>query len=110
MTHFLPHLQEKYHIMYAEMPKVWASALLVRNDSESDRMPVTSSKLQLELEQRVHVRTGRQIRNLSIELTPGSVVLRGQTTTYYAKQLAQHGVRDLLPQVNLENAITVVAN
>ena len=71
-------------------------------------MAAASSKLKSELEQRVHVRTGRQIRNLSVELAPGCVVLRGQATTYYAKQLAQHGVRDLLPQVRLENAIMVV--
>jgi len=73
-------------------------------------MAVFSPHLRSELERRVHDRTGRRIRNLSIELAPGCVVLRGQTTTYYAKQLAQHGVRDLLPQVELENAITVTGN
>jgi hypothetical protein len=63
--------------------------------------------LQHELERRVHDRTGRRIRNLAIELGAGHVVLRGLATTYYAKQLAQHGIRDLLPQIRLENAIVV---
>jgi hypothetical protein len=33
--------------------------------------------------------------------------VRGRTRSYYVKQLAQHGVRDLLPDVHLENAIRV---
>jgi hypothetical protein len=33
-----------------------------------------------------------------------------QSATYYLKQLAQHGVRDLFPQICLENAIVVDAN
>src|SRR5262249_10964473 len=79
-------------------------------DSEHSCMAVPSSKLKSQLEQQVQVRTGRRIRNLSVELEPGCVVLRGQATSYYAKQLAQHGVRDLLPQIRLENAITVMEN
>lgn len=73
-----------------------------------DGMRASSLPLTGELETHVQVRTGRRIRNLRIELSAESVVLRGQTTTYYAKQLAQHGVRDLLPHVRLENAIVVV--
>ena len=63
--------------------------------------------LQHELEHRVQARTGRRVRNLAIELRPERVILRGRTSTYHVKQLAQHGIRDLLPHVNLENAITV---
>jgi hypothetical protein len=70
-------------------------------------MVQNSSRLQDELESRVQARTGRRIRNLAIELRPERVVLRGRTSTYYAKQLAQHGIRDLLPHICLENAITV---
>jgi hypothetical protein len=65
------------------------------------------SYLQDELESRVRARTGYRIRNLAVELRPDGIVLRGLTSTYYAKQLAQHGIRDLLPHVYLENAITV---
>jgi hypothetical protein len=66
-----------------------------------------SSQLQYELERHVQARTGRRVRNLAIELFPEGVILRGRANTYYVKQLAQHGVQDLLPQVRLENAIVV---
>jgi hypothetical protein len=62
---------------------------------------------QHELEHQVQVRTGRRVRNLAIEVRPGCVVLRGRASTYYVKQLAQQGIREVLPDVFLENAITV---
>jgi hypothetical protein len=62
---------------------------------------------QHELEDHVALRTARRIRNLTVEVAPGHVVLRGQASSYYVKQLAQHGVRELLPQVRLENSIVV---
>jgi hypothetical protein len=34
-------------------------------------------------------------------------VLHGQASAFYIKQLAQHGVRELLPDVRLQNAIEV---
>ena len=34
-------------------------------------------------------------------------MLQGRAATYYLKQLAQHGVRDILPQARLFNAIEV---
>jgi hypothetical protein len=62
----------------------------------------------LDLERHIQARTGRRIRDLSIELKHDQVVLRGHTTTYYLKQLAQHGVQELLPPaMKLENAIVV---
>lgn len=60
-----------------------------------------------ELKRHIHIRTGRRIYDLIVELSPERVVLRGRTPSYYVKQLAQHGVRDLLPSVSLENAIVV---
>jgi hypothetical protein len=63
--------------------------------------------LQQELEQHVLARTGRRVRNLAIELEAERVVLRGCAASYHIKQLAQHGIRDILPQVCLENAIVV---
>jgi hypothetical protein len=64
-------------------------------------------KLRQELETRVLARTGRRIQNLQCELLPERVVLRGRAASYHLKQLAQHGVRDLLPEIPLENAIVV---
>jgi hypothetical protein len=64
-------------------------------------------QLQQELEQHVSFRTGRRVKYLAVELEPERVVLRGLTTTYHIKQLAQHGIRDLLPNVRLDNVIVV---
>ena len=60
-----------------------------------------------ELERQVQLRTGRRIRDLAVELWPERVVLHGRAPSYYAKQLAQHGVRDLMPNVRLVNDIVV---
>jgi hypothetical protein len=65
------------------------------------------TELSSELRTRVLARTGRRVRNLIIELLPERVVLRGEAANFHVKQLAQHGVRELLPEVRLENAIVV---
>jgi hypothetical protein len=63
--------------------------------------------LRKELETRVQARTGSQLRNLGIELSPEGIRLFGQSTTYYVKQLAQHCVREIMPEVRLVNDINV---
>jgi hypothetical protein len=63
--------------------------------------------LQRTLERHILARTGRRVLDLAIEVQPEHVVLRGRASTYYVKQLAQQGVRDVLPDIPLENAITV---
>jgi hypothetical protein len=61
-----------------------------------------------DLKVQVQSRTNRGVRNLSIEFRPGRVVLRGQTTSYYVKQLAQEELIGTLPaDFRLENSITV---
>jgi hypothetical protein len=60
-----------------------------------------------ELERCIRERTGRQVRNLCVELRPERVILRGTTDRYYIKQLAQQGILEMLPHVALENAIVV---
>ncbi len=64
-------------------------------------------RLREELASRVRARTGGRLRKLDIELSPDGVILHGETTTYHVKQLAQHGIRDLLPNVQLRNDIVV---
>jgi hypothetical protein len=66
-----------------------------------------SSQIQLELEQHVKMRTGGRVRNLAIELDHHQVILHGQTSSYYVKQLAQHSVHGLLPHLLLANRIEV---
>jgi hypothetical protein len=71
-------------------------------------MMTATSPLPQALEEQVHTRTHRGVRNLSIEFRPGRVVLRGQTMSYYVKQLAQEELIAALPDdFRLENAITV---
>jgi hypothetical protein len=60
-----------------------------------------------ELIRLVLVRTNRRVRDLTIEMSPERIVLRGRSSSYYVKQLAQHGVREMLPHVSLENSIDV---
>ncbi len=60
-----------------------------------------------DLERHILRRTGRRVRDLVVDVVSEAVVLRGTAATYYVKQLAQHGVRELLPRVRLQNAIVV---
>lgn len=66
-----------------------------------------SIPMQSEIERHICARTGRRIRNLSIDFGAERIVLHGLAPSYYVKQLAQSGVRDLLPDVRLENTIIV---
>jgi hypothetical protein len=67
-------------------------------------------ELRINLKNVVLARTGRRIRNLDVKLEPERVVLHGLAMSYYVKQLAQQGVREVLPDVRLENAIEVQAS
>jgi hypothetical protein len=70
-------------------------------------MPSHVRHLCHELETHVLARTGRRVRGLTISISPDRILLQGQTATYHIKQLAQHGVREMLPDVPVENAIVV---
>lgn len=61
-----------------------------------------------DLEEAIRGQTGHRVQDLAVEIRAGRVVLRGQASSYHVKQLAQHGIAELLPRgVKLENAITV---
>lgn len=57
--------------------------------------------------QRVTSRTGRRVRDLTVEFGGEWVVLRGRAGSYHVKQLATHAAREALPHVQLDNAIVV---
>ena len=59
------------------------------------------------LTDKIQDRTGRRVRNLAVEVAGETVVLRGKAPSFHIKQLAQSGVRELLPQVAVRNAIEV---
>jgi hypothetical protein len=63
--------------------------------------------LRRELEHRILARTGRRVRRLTVELQPERGIRRGRAASYYVQQLAQHGVRAVLPEVPVEKAIAV---
>ena len=83
------------------VPRLW-SAVGERRGMSTNPPSVAEIILQ-----RVTTRTGRRVRELSVEVGPGRVVLRGRTSSFHVKQLAQHGVREILPDARLENAIVV---
>jgi hypothetical protein len=66
--------------------------------------PPTLSELVL---LRVATLTGRRVRDLAVEVAPDRVTLRGRADSFHVKQLAQHGVREVVPTLRLENAIVV---
>ncbi len=70
-------------------------------------MSITPPNLKEIVLQRVTNWTGRRVRNLAVEIGGDRVVIRGQTSSYHVKQLAQHGAQEALPDANLVNAITV---
>ncbi len=57
--------------------------------------------------QSVTTRTSRRVRELIVEVGPDRVTLRGRADSFHVKQLAQHGVREVVPTLRLENAIVV---
>lgn len=59
------------------------------------------------LEHSIRERTGKRVRDLSIEVKGERIILRGYAKSFHVKQLAQHGVLDLLPRAKLINAIEV---
>jgi hypothetical protein len=52
-------------------------------------------------------RLGNRVRNLRVQVLPRGIVLRGRTTTYHAKQLAQHAAMELADRPILANDIQV---
>jgi hypothetical protein len=55
-------------------------------------MTCTHSEKELahQIEIALNHRAGRQVHGLHVILRNGGVILRGRSSTYYAKQLAQH--------------------
>ena len=60
-----------------------------------------------ELEQLVQERAHFKVKNLRLEWNEGRFVLSGSVNTYHLKQLAQHGILDVMPRARVVNALTV---
>jgi osmotically-inducible protein OsmY len=80
-------------------------------------MSDATSELTELVERVIRNRTGGQIRELRVDVFNGEVVLTGQTSTYYTKQLATHAALDAvekekivgrdMPSLTLTNDIRV---
>ena len=73
----------------------------------NDDIPPATQAEQLEQLVFRHLLGQCHIRNLRVLIQDERVVLRGQTDTYYAKQLAQHAVLDVTDLPILANEIEV---
>jgi hypothetical protein len=60
------------------------------------------------LESLLQRRLNNRIRDLRVEVQAAGVILRGRTTTYHAKQLAQHAAMELGNLPVLANEIEVI--
>lgn len=59
------------------------------------------------IERAVHLETGRGVADLTVEVSPQGVLLRGRCDTYYTKQLAQHAAMQIPGGDRLINSIEV---
>jgi hypothetical protein len=73
-------------------------------DTFMSTTPPTLSELVM---QHVAASTSRRVRDLAVEVRPDRVTLRGRAGSFHVKQLAQHGAREIVPTLRLENAIVV---
>lgn len=51
--------------------------------------------------------TSGRVKDLEVRVVGSQVILAGSSDTYYGKQLAQHGVLELIPSARIQNAIEV---
>ena len=66
-----------------------------------------AEELATSIEQAVQRETGRGVDDLSVEVSPQGILLRGRCTTYYTKQLAQHAAMSMPGGDRLINSIEV---
>lgn len=62
-----------------------------------------------QIRQLVESRTSGRIRGLNISVEGPRLVISGQTSTYYSKQLATHAALDLALQLVIQNDVIVGA-
>jgi hypothetical protein len=66
-----------------------------------------AEKLAASIERAVQHETGYGIDNLTVEVRPEGILLRGRCETYYCKQLAQHAAMGMRGGDRLVNSIEV---
>ena len=89
-----------------EYPGVWAST----KQTLADVLPETleeAEELASSIERAVQRETGRAVADLTVEVGPQGVRLKGRCETYYTKQLAQHAAMGMPGGERLVNSIEV---
>lgn len=66
-----------------------------------------SDQLAERVERIVQAKTGGRIRGLRVRVDEGCVVVSGQTSTYYNKQLATHAIRNAVEDMSVQNEVEV---
>ena len=87
------------------LPSVQAIAR-VRPDETNDR-DARHRALEIAIRQRIESRLMGRVRNLLVRALDGVVILEGECTTFYTKQLAQHTAMGIIEDEQLENLIVV---
>ena len=59
------------------------------------------------VEREVRLRTSGRIRGLEVRVADGQVVIRGRTSTYYAKQLVTHAALENAECLSVMNEVEV---
>ena len=79
-------------------------------DGFADVLPETleeAEELAASIERAVQCETGRGVADLTVEVGPQGVLLKGHCDTYYTKQLAQHAAMRIPGGNRLVNSIEV---
>jgi hypothetical protein len=66
-----------------------------------------AEELAASIERAVQCETGRGVADLTVEVGPQGVLLKGHCDTYYTKQLAQHAAMRMPGGNRLTNSIVV---
>jgi osmotically-inducible protein OsmY len=91
----------------AEMLLSPAGTFTAAAATQSHERSERNRQLAIAIRQRIESRLSGRVRELSITILDRTVVLEGQCSTYYTKQLAQHAALAILEDEQLENAIEV---
>lgn len=59
------------------------------------------------IRQRILIRLGKRVRDLTVQVESGVIRLGGKCSTYYSKQLAQHAALGVVEDEVIENGIEV---
>jgi osmotically-inducible protein OsmY len=87
------------------LPNVQAIACV--RPAETETRDARHRTLELAIRQRIESRLMGRVRNLLVRALDGVVILEGECTTFYTKQLAQHAAMGMLEDEQLENSIVV---